>query len=265
MRRCVFALWCLCLLPAWASATCSTLAVSGNPEYPPVLWVRGDGSGALAGVAVELLEDALKGRPERAQVRYVGAWSRVQQEAREGRLDMIAGAFITDERQTWMDYIQPAFLVMPNVVFVRKDAPFTMNSWDDLRGKHGDTLINNSFGQAFDAYAREHLEIEGVASIEQAFARLLLGRTDYVLYEQYQGYALAEAGGFADRITHLASPISSEGLYFTLSKKSPCNTPQLRAHLTEKVRELVAQGVPAQRIQPALARWLESRGAPTPP
>ncbi len=103
---------------------------------------------------------------------YVGPWSRSQAEARVGRIDMLTGAFITDERQTWMDYVLPPMMYMPNVIFVKKDKAFPFNEWADLKGKIGDTLINNSFGQEFDLYAKRNLIIEEVRSIEFAFERL---------------------------------------------------------------------------------------------
>lgn len=242
---------------AAALTPCTTLVVTGNPEYPPFLWRDKTHPEKLIGAAVDLLNLAVKDIGVTVDSRYVGPWARSQEEAKVGRVDMLTGAFITDQRQTYMDYVKPAMMDMSNVIFVKKGAEFSLNDWSDLKGRQGDTLINNSFGQEFDAYAKNELNIEQVRSIEFAFERLLLGRTDYVIYEEYQGYAIAESRGFADKIAHLPKAISSEGLYFTLSKASRCNTPELLNYLNEKIAGYVQEGVPAKLAADAMTVWRE--------
>lgn len=234
---------------------CNTLLVTGNPEYPPFLWRDKEHPEKLIGAAVDLLNMAVKDLGIAVDSRYVGPWARSQEEAKVGRVDMLTGAFITDQRQTYMDYIKPAMMDMSNVIFVKKGAEFPLNDWSDLKGRQGDTLINNSFGQAFDTFAKNELIIEQVRSIEFAFERLLLGRTDYVIYEEYQGYAIAEARGFADKISHLPKAISAEGLYFTLSKASRCNTPEFLDFLNKKIAGYVQDGVPAKLAADAMIVW----------
>ncbi|AZZ95272.1 transporter substrate-binding domain-containing protein [Hahella sp. KA22] len=234
---------------------CDTLNVTGNPEYPPFLWRDRDNPDQLIGVAVRLLEIALEPENITVESRYVGPWSRAQVEAQLGRVDMLTGAFITEERQTYMDYIKPPMMIMPNVIFVKKGKAFPMNSWLDLKDRHGDTLINNSFGQEFDEFAERQLSIEEVRSIEFAFERLLLGRTDYVIYELYQGYAIGEVRGFKGEIEHLPTPISSEGLYYTVSKKSPCHNQELIDFLNKRLRELVDKKAPESLVERYMTLW----------
>lgn len=236
---------------------CEVLQVSGNPEYPPFLWRDARNPERLTGAAVRLLETALVGTGIRIEARYTGPWSRAQEEARVGRIDMLAGAFMTDERKTWMDYVVPAMMAMENVIFVRRGQDFPFERWDDLKGRRGDTLIKNSFGQAFDTFAREQLDIEEVRSIEFAFERLRLGRTDYVIYELFQGLAIAQARRFSDEITALTPAISSEGLYFTVSKKSACGTPAFIGYLNNRMQDIVLSGLPQQFAEEALILWRE--------
>ena len=54
-----------------------------------------------------------------------------------------------------------------------------------------------------------------------------------VLYERYPGLALAESLGVQDGVELLDPPISSEGLYLTLSHNSACNDPWLRGQLAK--------------------------------
>ena len=262
----LFLLVGLWLLPktgtALAADFCSELNVTGNPEYPPLLWQDRKNPARLIGAAVELLQTAVDDQNIKVISEFVGPWSRAQAEARIGRIDMLTGAFITEERQTWMDYIKPPMMDMPNVIFVKHNKAFDLNSWDDLKGRVGDTLINNSFGQEFDAYAKKNLIIEEVRSIEFAFERLMLGRTDYVIYELYQGIAIAEAMGSSGDIVALEKPLSSEGLYFTLSKASKCNNARFKAYLDKRIAELVESGLPQQLVTKYTQIWKEQSKLP---
>ncbi|SDH45697.1 substrate-binding periplasmic protein [Pseudomonas panipatensis] len=249
-----------------ASGQCSMLVATGNPEYPPFLWRDPAHPERLIGANADLLVALGKALGLTIHVRYTGSWARAQEEARLGRVDLLAGAFLTPERQTLMDYIQPAFLNTDSVVWVRKGEVFPYARWDDLRGRKGGTLVNNSFGADFDAFSRRKLMLEEVPSLAQAFQKLMLGRTDYVLYERFPGLATATRLGFAQRLQPLDPPVSSEALYLTLAHASPCYGPELRGQLQEKMTELTAAGVPRRLLQSNMQRWeaQQSRAAGTP-
>ncbi|KAF1051811.1 MAG: hypothetical protein GAK43_02227 [Stenotrophomonas maltophilia] len=250
-------------LPAFAaSGACTHLVATGNPEYPPFLWRDPARPDRLIGADAELLEQLGQAIGVQVSVRYVGSWARAQEETRLGRVDLIAGAFLTPEREALMDYIEPAFLSTDNVVWVRKGDEFPYARWDDLRGHRGGTLVNNSFGAAFDVYARDKLSLEEVPSVAQAFQKLLLKRSDYVVYERYPGLATASQLGVGDDLHPLEPPISSEPLYLTLSHASPCYDTELRGQLQRKMAELVASGLPQRLLQSNLARWKAQQGKP---
>ncbi|RMF19591.1 MAG: amino acid ABC transporter substrate-binding protein [Gammaproteobacteria bacterium] len=238
-----------------ADSGCRTLVVTGNPEYPPWLWSRKDGT--LDGAAAQLLREALAGSEWEPVFKAVPTWARAQAETRLGRADMIAGAFITDERQTWMDYIHPQIVDLPNVVFVRKGVYFPFNTWSDLVPYRGATLLNNSFGQEFDSYAKNHLRLEGVSSVEQAFGMLRQSRVDYVVFELFQGNILLETLGWEHDVEPLPNPINAEGLYFTVSRASPCNSGKLKAWLRQRIQQLVMEGRPKALADHYTSVWHE--------
>lgn len=238
-----------------ASSQCSVLVASGNPEYPPFLWRDPQYPERLIGANADLMEQLGKALGVTIHVRYAGSWARAQEEARLGRIDLLAGAFLTPERQKLMDYIQPAFLTTDNVVWVRKGEAFSYARWADLQGHTGGTLVNNSFGAAFDTFAEQHLNLEEVPSVAQAFQKLVLGRTDYALYERFPGLATAARLGLTDNLQPLEPPVSSEGLFLTLAHASPCYGPELRGQLQEKMTELTASGIPQRLLQRNLQRW----------
>ncbi|MBU1285215.1 MAG: transporter substrate-binding domain-containing protein [Gammaproteobacteria bacterium] len=258
-------LFAVLLMPASAVAAgkCERLVATGNPEYPPYLWRDPQNPQQLIGANADLLQHLAKELGVAVDIIYTGPWSRAQDEVRTGRVDLIAGAFLTLPRLGVMDYVHPAFYYTPSVVWVHRGAEFPYAGWDDLRNRTGDTLVNNSFGQTFDAYAKDNLTLEGVASLSQAFQKLLLGRTDYVLYERYPGQALADSLGMQDDLLVLDPPISSEGLYLTLSHNSACNDAWLRGMLAKKMNEAIASGLPDVMLQRNLQRWKDQQLTPT--
>ncbi|MCU1733463.1 MULTISPECIES: substrate-binding periplasmic protein [unclassified Pseudomonas] len=240
---------------AMAADQCQHLTATGNPEYPPYLWRDPDNPGQLIGANADLLKQVASELGLEIEVRYTGPWSRAQEEVRTGRIDLLAGYFLTDARQQSMDFIEPAFLHTPSVVWVRRHGGFAYSGWEDLKGRKGGTLVSNSHGQQFDDYARDNLNLEAVPSATQAFQKLLLKRNDYVIYEQYPGMALRRTLGMEDQLKVLDPPVSSEGLYLALSHDSPCNRPELRARLAQKMREIVAGPLPEQWVTENLERW----------
>lgn len=232
------------LTPARASNHyhCSTLLVSGNAEYPPLLWRDNSNPDELIGAVPALLKEIVEPLGIQVNVQYIGSWARVLHLASAGELDMVAGAFMTSERFGYMDYILPPILHLPTAVWVRTGDEFLYRHWPDLQGKTGSTLIDNSFGQNFDRYAEENLSIIPVRSIRQSFLMAEAGRVDYVLYEALQGSVKLAREGRADKFTALETPVSSEGLFYTFPKKSPCNSYELREVIAERLYELVQAG-----------------------
>lgn len=236
------------------------LTVSGNAEYPPLTWQDKKDPTRMTGFAIELLELALKDLEIQVEGRYVGPWARAQANVRTGQVDMLAGAYMTEERKTYMDYILPPFIMDPTVIFVKKGDTLKFDSWEDLIGLRGGAPIGNSFGEKFDQYEKAYLTIERVPRIGQAFDKLLTGRNRYVIYGLYPGLAEAELSGRRELLSHLPNSVISEGLYFTISRKSACNTPQFREHLARKVREFVSRKVPEQLMEKYLRLWKEQAG-----
>src|SRR5690606_6556830 len=246
-----------------AGGVCERIVVTGNAQYPPVLWVDPEDPKRLTGAAIELLEKVLDGSGIHVEALHVGPWSRAQEEVRSGRVDMLAGAFLTPTRLADMDYVHPPYMEVPSVIFVKRGKAFPYSGWDDLRGKRGSSLVNNSFGGAFDTYAADHLDIGMVPSIQQSFELLVRERVDYVIYERHQGLALAAQLGILDQLDIIQGSLITEALYFTVSHNSACNSPALRAALAQGMHRLAAQGEPRKLLEKYRVIW-EDQFAPAP-
>ncbi len=257
----IFVVIFMILLPVIANADecgqCKKIIISGNAEYPPLTWQDKKNPAKITGFAVELLEIACKDIGIAVEGKYVGPWARAQDNVKNGTVDMLGGAYVTEERKTYMDYIVPPFVMDPTVVFVKKGDEFKFEKWEDLIGLKGGTPIGNSYGELFDKFEKENLTMERVAKLEQAFDKLEAGRNKYVVYGLYPGLAEAEATERRDKISYLANSVISEGLYFTISKKSPCNCEKVKEHLTKKVKEFSDQKLPEQLMEKYLDIWKE--------
>lgn len=232
---------------------CSSLIATGNPEYPPFLW-RSEQGDQLHGAVANLMEKISERIQLPIKTVYVGPWSRSQQEVRSGRVDLMAGAFFTSERAEYMEYFTPAMMFTKSVVWQSSRTPFDYRDWNDLIGRWGVTVINNSFGQEFDAFAKQNLNLLSVASLEQALAMLGAGRADYVLYERSPGVAYVKRLGLED-VRYVEPSVSSEGLFLAISKMSPCNTPEIKQRIALALRDLVAEGAPQAALISALTEW----------
>ncbi len=255
----------LALLGLWSKPAsageppCRDLLVSGNSEYPPLLWRDPDNNEELIGAVPALLQEILAPLGVRAEILNIGSWARVQRLAEDGELDMVAGAFMTRERFQYMDYILPPILYLPTAIWVPKGEAFLYRHWPDLQGKVGSTVIGNSFGNNFDRYAQDNLTIETVRSIEQSFLMAKAGRIDYVLYELLQGQVKLARDGLGEAFEALDKSVSTEGLFFTFPKKSLCNSFEFREQVADRLFDLVQSGRVRDLVNEYTARYVEGR------
>lgn len=233
---------------------CSTLTATGNSEYPPYLWRSGEGF-SLLGANRIIMDEIAKRLNITIDLQDVGSWARAQEMLKTGQIDMIAGAFYTVPRIQYMDYVYPAFLDTKSVVWRKSGSTLNFSQRSDLKSKTVTTVINNSFGQSFDEYAKKELKLNQVASLEQGFKMLVRDRTDFVLYEKNPGLAYANIWGLADKVQVTGEPISSEGLYLTISHRSKCNTGALRGQMAKVVQEMMAEGFMKQALVQGLEDW----------
>ncbi|HEY8023099.1 MAG TPA: transporter substrate-binding domain-containing protein [Burkholderiaceae bacterium] len=262
MRCVLFMLGLLAFLPqrvsaAGAAETCKHLVVSGNPEYPPYLWRDPDDDTRLIGANADLMQIAAKELGVTIDVKYMGPWARVQEETKLGHVDMIAGAFFTLPRLEYMDYMYPPFRETRTVIWTRKDARMTFNKWKDLVGQQGVTVIDNSFGEDFDRFAKKSLKITLVPSLKQALEMLDLGRVQYLIYEEDPGLAYA-ARMNVQNVKTMPTSVTNENLYLTISHKSPCNTGEIRGQLSQLMYKLAKQNVMKELVEANIQRWRKS-------
>ncbi len=236
------------------SEACSRLQASGNAEYPPYLWRSVDDPSRLTGAIAFMIKDLATALKINIDLIYSGPWGRVQVDMASGDLDLIAGAFFTEPRTKYMDYVYPQFQGTRTAVWINTSRPFDFNQWDDLKGHRGITVIHNSFGQEFDEFAKRNLSIAEVGSLDQGLGMLSAGRVDYLIYEENPGLANAKRLGI-ENITALPTEVTHQDLFLTVSQKSPCNSVKLKADISAILQKFTNEKRMQSYLIKALAQW----------
>lgn len=234
------------LAQAAVENSCERIVVTGNPDYPPLIWAP-EGDEKLTGVAVEMLQLALKDSGIAVELLDLGSREKALEAVEAGQVDVMAGVFLSRERLRSLDFVYPPIMDVPSVFFVRRGAAFPYSGWQDLQGKRGAAQQGSRFGLSFDTYAADHLQLQRLSSGESALRKLLKGQLDYVVLERYQGLALAQQLGVDAQLDTLEGSFINAPLYLAISHNSVCNSPALRSALALGMQEL-AQRNQASRL-----------------
>ena len=236
--------------PALAAETCTQIVSTGHPQYPAIAFKEGD---RIVGAAPTLVETIAKEVGVPLSSKYEGTWAQAQEAAREGKADMIVGVYYNDDRAQYLDYVRPAFVFDPVVVFVAKDRKFSFKDQEDLVGKKGATNKGESYGTAFDAFMKDKLTVTRTDGIDAAFDALLKGDVDYVIAGFYPGDAEAAKSGIEDKIEALEPALLSAEMFVAFSKKSPCAS--MAPKFGNGVTKLTTDGSFHQMLTDAMDEW----------
>ena len=247
-----FFFWCLMAVavsPVWA-ADCESIVVSGNPDYPPLTWREGE---EIVGAGVELFKLAAKSAGAQVKSEFVGPWARVQHQARRGRVDVIVGLYKTEERKEYLNFIEPAYLQDPVVLFVRKGKAFPFAGLADLAKLWGATPEGNSQGAEFDAFARNSALMKYPKTVDEGFQLVLYDRVDYLAHGLYPGLAVAESLGAREHVEALPRYLGAEGMYVAFSKASACL--KYFDAIRDAYARLCAEGAADRSMEESLKTW----------
>jgi len=206
---------------AASAEECTKITATGHRYYPVIAYKDGD---KVVGAAPTLVETIAKQINVPLESKYMGTWEEAQAAARDGKADMIFGLYYNDERATYLDYVQPAFTFDDVAIFVVKGKEFPFTDKNDLIGKKGVTNQGESFGNEFDAFMKEKLDVARANGIDGAFKDLLDGKADYLIAGYYPGLAEAAREGVKDKVGPLKQALLSQEMFVAFSKKSPCRS-----------------------------------------
>jgi len=208
---------------AFAGANgCTSVNMNGAGIWYPFS-MRVDETGELEGVLPDLAKLIFKDIGVPVETGPYFPWKRLFIMMDNGQLDILAGAFHTEERKKEYGYSQPV-LTEEVAVFVRKDLPVKPASLSELAGLRGLKPFGASYGEELDRIASEQLTIEAPAFDDfLTYMQLLIdGKADYFLMPRREGDAMIEELGAQDQVEPLPWPATVNTLHFLFSRSSPC-------------------------------------------
>lgn len=235
---------------AFAADDCPKITATGHPAYPVIAFKQGD---TIAGAAPDLVMAIAKKLNVPLESKYMGSWEEAQEAARDGKADLIFGIYYNDERAKYLDYVQPAFMYDDVAVFVAKGKEFPFKDKNDLIGKKGVTNKGESYGNEFDAFMKDKLDVGRVNGMEEAFEELLAGKADYLIAGYYPGLAEAAKDGFKDKVVPLDQALLTAEMFVAFSKKSPCHS--YAADFGQDITELTTDGSFDKMLKAAMTDW----------
>lgn len=206
--------------------------ISGNPYAPPVVWEEHK---ELRGVAPDLVKEIFDELSLPYSTRVLSDWQRVQDAAKKGEVDLIVSAYRNDDRSTYLNFSVP-YLPEQTVIVVEKGKEFRFINWDSLKGKKGVSGIGESYGQKFDSFSAEHLDVS-YYRLERAIQALNLGEADYLIIDLYTALIYARLLQGEDSITILDPPVTIENFHLAIRKDSALNDhlESINSKLKEKI------------------------------
>jgi polar amino acid transport system substrate-binding protein len=235
---------------AFAADHCAKIIATGHPQYPVIAFKDGD---QLVGAAPMLVEAIAKDLKVPLESKFMGPWADAQAATREGQADLIFGIYYNDERATYLDYVQPAFMYDPVAVFVAKGKEFPFTGQDDLIGKKGVTNQGESYGTEFDAFMKDKLDVARSDGIDDAFKDLLAGKADYLIAGYYPGLAEAATAGIKNQVEALNPALLTAEMFVAFSKKSPCRS--LASDLGQALTAMTTDGRFNTILADAITAW----------
>lgn len=216
-RTCLTA--CLMAACLVAQGQCTKVIVTADPEYPPYAWYDGQ---TLRGASVDVVLTVLQSIKLPYELRYVGPFVRVLQNARTGEVDIITELKRNTEREEFLAFADTPIFANPSSVFVRAGQKLKFTRREDLRGLRGGVTHGTRFGDGLDEFIEANLTVEVGPGIKENFLKLDMGRIDYFLSPHYPALAHLITSGSESRFVAM-KPFVAEALnYVGWSRRSAC-------------------------------------------
>ena len=186
--------------------------------YPVIYWQDGQ---TPRGIGVDLLQRFAQQHKVSLVFGHPQHWVRTEHQLSTGDLDVIAGAYFNERRNNAFVY-SDAFHTETISIFVPKNKTFEFQQWRDLQGLIGLRPASGSYGEAFDNFASQHLDIQQNADMVTGMRMLLADRADYIVLAKDHGEHLIKTLKLANKVTSLPHPVTQNKVYFMFHKNSPC-------------------------------------------
>lgn len=227
------------------------ISASGHPEYPPIMWKDGN---KIVGAAPDLCKKIFSELKVPFESNYRGSWDKVVEDAKEGRIDLVVAIYKNDERLQYFEFTEP-ITQDPVMAYVRKGKSFLLRKWEDLSGKKGIAPTGESFGEDFDNFIKQRLNVSRLP-INDAVKKLNDGDYDYMIAGKYPADIAARLTNCEDKIESLPFVLTFQSFYMAFSKKSKFVS--LIPSINSKIRKSEVNNVMDQLIYKSQLYWKDS-------
>ncbi len=208
------------------AAECQSIQINGSTGWEPISYRNADGE--LVGIAVEVAKRIFSQLGVNIIIGKDLPWKRQQLRLEKGSLDLINAAYYNDKRSKKFLYSQP-YHIEKIAIFVHIDRSFEFKDLHSLKGKVGLRPLGGTYGNDFDQFATDNLNIAEFSDNESSLKRIDQGKEDYLVLALMDGLFSAHKHGYSSSIIPLTKNVAQLPIYFLMSKKSPC------AHLIKKI------------------------------
>jgi len=249
--------WQVSLLAIWLcgvffSSEARELIACGHPDYPPVSWVEQQ---RLVGVAPTVVNQLFSELGYDIKLKALGNWKRCLLEVSRGRADIVVAAYHIKSREPFLDFSTEPILADPIGIFVNSSQLVSYKSQADLKDKTIGLLLGDSFGDQFDRFIKQHTKVEYVSQGQQNFAKLALGRIDFMPLGISTGALQSQKLGYQQQISLAPLTINTEHYYLALGRSS--NLSQHLPFLNRRLSELESSGEIKHLIKQYSQRYLK--------
>ncbi|EEE43016.2 substrate-binding periplasmic protein [Roseibium alexandrii] len=222
--------------PAYSS--CDVLKVNGANEWRPFSW-RTPELGEMKGIFPAIIHHVSKTVPVRSEYGPDLPWNRLFALLEHGSIDVLAGAYLSAERQTKFELSHP---VQEDevTVFIRAGMKAKPDGLDGLIGLRGRAPYGVHLGEDNNKFAADNLVIDSQSldDIAGDLEMLTDGRFDYILMSRSYGKKAVSTFGFDGQIEDVPWTAARRSVHFIFSKESPCVTllPEFNAVIDEQLQ-----------------------------
>lgn len=214
----------LSLAPASSADTdgCSKVKLNGSSVWYPVS-MREQADGSLKGVFPDLATEVFTALGVPLMVGPELPWKRLLTLLEHGQIDILAGAYLTDERLAKYGVSQPVMQEEVGVI-IRSNLGVRPQSLKDLAGLRGVAPFGASFGEEFENFATSHLSIDR-QPFEDFKTNILLvaeEKADYLIIARQEGERMIKEARVEGKVEVLPWVASVNTLHFMFSRATPC-------------------------------------------
>ncbi len=206
-------------------------------EYPPLEF--SNKAGAASGAAVEIVTRIMNRLNHSVSIEVL-PWTRAVKMVQFGRADAIFTIFKNPERQLFLNYSTEILIPQPVAFYAKKESAISYEG-NPLNLKHLKVGVVStiSYGRKFDS-TRGLMTVERTATLEQNFAKLMLGRIDLVISNVYSAEIVINRMRIADAVKQLEPYVESVPSYIAFAKVK--DTGSLLADFDRELAKLKKSG-----------------------